>query len=70
MMFFIKVASYTSTVDQQLMCLKITGEDLSGGEDQGECLLRERRTECRVRECRTQSPWLMLRKDISFLSSA
>ena len=27
------------------MCRKVTGEDLSGGEDQGGCLLRERRTE-------------------------
>lgn len=70
MILFIKVASYTSTVDQQSMCLEVTEEDLSGGEDQGECLLRERRTECRIRECRTWSPWLMLRKVISFLSSA
>lgn len=45
MMLFIKLASYTSTLYQQSMCLKVTGEDLSGGEDQGGCLLRERRTE-------------------------
>ena len=70
MMLFIEEASYTAKVYKQSMCLKVTGEDLSGGEDQGECLLRQRRTECGIRKCRGQSPWLMLRKVISFQSSA